>query len=116
MAGLALAGILGGCGVIARSLVKETTGYVSPGPTDDAHAKAAWSYFRSARSGATGVVEAVAGSGFTTPSAIGDQIAAAIAADRLHVIDRREFDDNVSSALTFLSSMPLSNGFMPKPS
>lgn len=113
MAGLALAGILGGCGVIARSLVKETTGYVSPGPTDDAHAKAAWSYFRSARSGATGVVEAVAGSGFTTPSAIGDQIAAAIAADRLHVIDRREFDDNVSSALTFLSSMPLSNGEMP---
>lgn len=113
LAGLAITALLSGCGVVTRSLVKETTGYVSPGPTDEARAKAAWGYFRSARSGATGVVEAVAGSGFTTPSAIGDQIAAAIAADRLHVIDRREFDDNISSALTFLSTMPLSNGEMP---
>jgi hypothetical protein len=113
VAGLAVTVLLGGCGVVARSLVKETTGYVSPGPTDEARGKAAWSYFRSTRSGATGVVEAIAGSGFTTPSAIGDQIAAAIAADRLHLIDRREFDDTISSALTFLSGMPLSNGEMP---
>ena len=98
---------------MARSLVKQTTGYVSPSPTDEVRAKAAWAYFRSNRSGATGVVEAISGSGFTTPSAIGDQIAAAIAADRLHLIDRREFDDNISSALTFLSTMPLSNGEMP---
>lgn len=113
LAGIALTAMLGGCGVVARSLVKETTGYASPGPTDEARGKAAWAYFRSSRSGATGVVEAIAGSGFTTPSAIGDQIAAAIAADRLHLIDRREFDDTISSALTFLSTMPLSNGEMP---
>lgn len=113
LAGLAITFLLGGCGVVARSFVKETTGYVSPGPTDEVRAKAAWAYFRSTRSGATGVVEAIAGSGFTTPSAIGDQIAAAIAADRLHLIDRREFDDTISSALTFLSTMPLSNGEMP---
>ncbi|MFY7835521.1 MAG: DUF3131 domain-containing protein [Novosphingobium sp.] len=113
LTGLAITALLGGCGVVARSLVKETTGYVSPGPSDEARGKAAWAYFRSTRSGATGVVEAIAGAGFTTPSAIGDQIAAAIAADRLHLIDRREFDDSISSALTFLSTMPLSNGEMP---
>lgn len=105
--------MLGGCGVVARSLVRETTGYVSPGPTDQARARAAWAYFRSARSGQTGLVETSAGAGFATPATIGDQIAAAIAADRLRVIDQREFDDTISALLSFLRSAPLSNGEMP---
>lgn len=110
---LGVSALVGGCGVVARSLVRETTGYVSLGPTDDAQVRAAWAYFRSTRSGQTGLVETVAGSGFATPATMGDQIAAAIAADRLKIIDKREFDDTVSGLLNFLVSAPLSNGEMP---
>lgn len=111
--GLAAILLLGGCGVVVRSLVRETTGYVSPGPTDEARARAAWAYFRSTRSGQTGLVEASAGAGFTTPAAIGGQIAATIAADRLRIIDQREFDDTISAILNFLGTAKLSNSEMP---
>lgn len=111
--GLAATTVLGGCGVIARSVAEETTGYISPSPTEEARARAAWAYFRASRSGQTGMVEAISGAGFTTPSAVGDQIAATIAADRLRIIDRREFDDTISAMLAFLAAMPLSNGEMP---
>lgn len=111
--GLAAASMLSGCGVIARSVAEQTTGYISPSPTEEARARAAWAYFRASRSGQTGMVEAISGAGFTTPSAIGDQIAATIAADRLRIIDRREFDDTISATLSFLATMPLSNGEMP---
>lgn len=111
--GLAAITMLGGCGVIARSVAEQTTGTISPSPTEEARARAAWAYFRASRSGQTGMVEAISGAGFTTPSAIGDQIAATIAADRLRIIDRREFDDTISAALSFLAAMPLSNGEMP---
>ncbi len=111
--GLAATTMLGGCGVIARSVAEQTTGTISPSPTEEARARAAWAYFRASRSGQTGMVEAISGAGFTTPSAIGDQIAATIAADRLRIIDRREFDDTISATLSFLAAMPLSNGEMP---
>lgn len=111
--GLAATTMLGGCGVIARSVAEQTTGYISPSPTEAARARAAWAYFRASRSGQTGMVEAISGAGFTTPAAIGDQIAATIAADRLRIIDRREFDDTISATLAFLAAMPLSNGEMP---
>lgn len=111
--GIAATAMLGGCGVIARSIAEETTGRISPSPTEDARARAAWAYFRASRSGKTGMVEAISGAGFTTPSAIGDQIAATIVAERLRIIDQREFDDTISATLAFLVSMPLSNGEMP---
>jgi len=110
---LAVPALLTGCGVVVRSIARESTGYVSPGPTDEARAKAAWAYFRASRSGQTGLAESVAGAGFTTPSAIGDQIAAAIAADRLRIADKRDFDDTISGVLNFLTTMQLSNGEMP---
>lgn len=113
MLGLAATTMLGGCGVIARSVAEHTTGYISPSPTEEARGRAAWAYFRASRSGQTGVVEAISGAGFTTPAAIGDQIAATIAADRLRIIDQREFDDTISATLSFLAAMPLSNGEMP---
>lgn len=110
---IAIPALLTGCGVVVRSIARESTGYVSPGPTDEARAKAAWAYFRASRSGQTGLAESVAGAGFTTPSAIGDQIAAAIAADRLRIADKRDFDDTISGVLNFLTTMELSNGEMP---
>lgn len=114
---IALAGLglmsLGGCGVVARSLVSQSTGYASPGPTDETRAKAAWAYFRASRNGQTGLVETSAGANFATPFTIGDQIAAAIAANRLRIIDNREFDETISGVLSFLATAPLSNGEMP---
>lgn len=112
LAGFGLLG-LSGCGVIARAIREETTGLASPGPTDSNRAKVAWQYFRSARNGATGLVETSAGGGFSTTATIGDQLAAAICARRLGAIDAREFDATVSPLLVFLHAAPLARGQLP---
>lgn len=112
LAGLGLMG-LSGCGVVARAIREETTGLASPGPTDKDRAKVAWQYFRSARNGATGLVETSAGGGFSTTATIGDQLAAAICALRLGAIDRREFDAAISPLLVFLHAAPLARGQLP---
>lgn len=108
-----LLGGLGGCGVVVRAVRERSTGMASPGPTDAERARIAWQYFRTARNGATGLVDAVAGGGFATTSTLGDQIAAAIAARRLGVIDAREFDAAVTQVLVFLGGAPLAGGQLP---
>jgi hypothetical protein len=85
----------------------------SPGPTDQDRARTAWQYFRTARDGATGLVQTSAGGGFSTTETIADQIAAAMCALRLGTIERREFDATISQVLVFLRGAPLSGGVLP---
>ncbi len=109
--GLGMAGELAGCGTVAREVRKDATGMVSPPPRDLSTARTAWSYFESA-TGAfespDGVREAVNGGGFTTPSTIGDQIAATMAAYRTGLIDRAAYDSRVARILRFLDAANLS--------
>lgn len=97
---------LSACGTIVREARYRTTGITSPGPTDAARAATAWQYFRTQRS-ARGIVATAAGSGFTTPGTIGDDLAAAISALRLSVIERQEYRVHIDADLAFLSTMPL---------
>jgi hypothetical protein len=108
-AALGLALPLVGCGVVAREARKEATGMVSPPPADMARARDAWSYFEPGDA----IRPAVAGSSFTTPSALGDQLAATIAAFRMGLIDRRAFDSRIARLLRFLDVAPLSGGVLP---
>jgi hypothetical protein len=89
------------------------TGVRPPSISQEREAKAAWQYFKTARSPETGLVETSAGSGFTTPATLGDQLIAAIAARRLGVINRREYDASVSGVLGFMGRMELSQGLVP---
>ena len=97
-----------GCGTVVREVRKQTAGYVAPPPSDMARARIAWSYFA-----ANDRVETVAGSGFTTPSAIGDDLAASIAAFRIGLIKRPEFDRHVRRTLGLLDQAQLSGGILP---
>ena len=99
---------LSGCGTVVREVRKQTAGFVAPPPSDLARARTAWSYFA-----AVDRAETVAGSGFTTPSAIGDELAASIAAFRIGLIPRSEFDRHVTRTLRFLDQAPLSAGILP---
>jgi hypothetical protein len=112
MSALAI-GSLTSCGVVARSIRESSTGMATPGPRHAAWARAAWKYFETGRNPATGLVEVSAGAGFATPDTIADHLAAAVAARRLGLIDRREFDEHVSRILEFLASAQLSDGRLP---
>jgi hypothetical protein len=104
------------CGTVVREVRKDTTGMVSPSPSDLGVARTAWSYFEAA-GGAfespDGVREAVTGGGFTTPTAIGDQIAATVAAYRMGVIDRGIYEARIARILRFLDVANLSGPGMP---
>lgn len=101
------------CGTLVREARFRTTGVTIPGPTDAGRAAAAWQYFRDQRDPARGLVMAADGAGFTTPAAIGDDLAAAFAAYRLGVIDRAEYDGHIAADLTFLQQIPLADGALP---
>jgi hypothetical protein len=112
--GLAIA--LCACGTLVREVRKDTTGLVSPPPADLATARTAWSYFEAANGAfesADGVREAVAGGGFTTPTAIGDQIAATVGAYRMGVIDRAAYESRIARILRFLDNANLSGAGLP---
>jgi hypothetical protein len=110
-AAIALALTGGGCGTVVREMRKDATGMVSPPPSDLARAKAAWSYFET--TDVEGVSEAIAGAGFTTPTALGDEIAALISAWRMGLIARSTFDSRIILVLRFLESAQLSGGVLP---
>jgi hypothetical protein len=79
-------------------------------------AQAAWAYFESpggAFESADGVREAVKGGGFTTPAALGDQLAATIAAYRTGLVDRAAFDSRIARILRFLDDASLSGVGLP---
>jgi hypothetical protein len=113
---LAAAAQLGACGTVVREVRKDATGMVSPPPGDMAIARAAWSYFEPA-GGAfespDGVREAVNGGGFTTPAAVGDQLAATIAAYRTGLVGRGAFDSRIARILRFLDGANLSGVGLP---
>jgi hypothetical protein len=109
VAGLTLAG----CGAVVRSAERTVTGLRPAGPRELGEARAAWAYFRAAQRRETGLVETVAGGGFTTPSTLGDHLFAAVAARRLGIVEAREFDAAVSGVLQFLGRMELSQGKLP---
>jgi hypothetical protein len=85
----------------------------APGPTDRDRARTAWRYFTTARDPGTGLVQTSAGGGFSTTATIGDQVAAAICALRLGVIERPVFDATISQVLVFLRGAPLAGGQLP---
>ncbi len=105
--------LLGSCGTVERRAEQVVTGVRPLSPAQDREALAAWRYFRNGRVGGVGLVEAVAGGGFSTPSSMGDTLFAAVAARRLGVIEQQEFDAAVSGVVQFLSSMDLSRGGLP---
>jgi hypothetical protein len=116
LAALAAAAQLAGCGTVVREVRKDATGMVSPPPRDLAMAQAAWAYFESpggAFESADGVREAVKGGGFTTPAALGDQLAATIAAYRTGLVDRAAFDSRIARILRFLDDASLSGVGLP---
>jgi hypothetical protein len=104
---------LSACGAAFRTAEQVVTGVRPPSLSQEREAKAAWRYFQKARSPETGLVEVSAGSGFTTPATLGDQLIASVSARRLGVINRREFDASVSDVLGFLGRMELSQGKLP---
>ncbi len=76
-------------------------------------ARAAWAYFEGAIQPETGLANSVAGYPSTTMWDTGSFLLAAIAAERLGVIDGARFDGVVAPALESLAQMPLFDGRLP---
>ncbi|MDF9391391.1 MULTISPECIES: DUF3131 domain-containing protein [Methylococcus] len=76
-------------------------------------ARAAWRYFQRNYQEETGLVNAADGRSVTTLWDTGSHLLATIAAYRLGVIDRSEFDQRLGRALNTLARIPLFQGELP---
>lgn len=95
----------------------ETPAFAPPfEPLDSARmeaARAAWAFFETNIQPETGLASTVANFPSTTLWDTGSFLLAAIAAERLDVIDRATFDEVVAPALDSLARMPLFDGRLP---
>ncbi|QXP88493.1 DUF3131 domain-containing protein [Methylococcus capsulatus] len=76
-------------------------------------AQAAWRYFQRNSQEETGLVDAADGRSVTTLWDTGSHLLAMIAAHRLGVIDRSEFDQRLGRVLNALARIPLFQGELP---
>lgn len=97
-----------GCGTIAREVRRGTIGAVALPPSDLGRARTAWSYFA-----AGAPAEAASGAGFVTPESLGDDIGATLAARRIRLIGKPEFDLRIRRLMAFLARAPLSGDILP---
>jgi len=115
---------LGGCGVVVRTIDSGLDGFTHSaifrqgqhGPLDDKEmgwAKTAWQYFKNNSHVETGLTNSIDGYPSTTMTGIADYLAALVAARKLDIVDKKEFDHRVSSLLHFLNRMPLFMGRLP---
>ncbi|MES2844212.1 MAG: DUF3131 domain-containing protein [Pseudomonadota bacterium] len=79
-------------------------------------AEVAWTYFAQNLRSETGLVDSVAGFPASTLWDTGSFLSAAIAAERLGIIPRSEFDGIMEKALSSLASLPLYAGTLPNKS
>ncbi|WP_210528582.1 DUF3131 domain-containing protein [Rubellimicrobium arenae] len=79
-------------------------------------ARAAWAYFEGNTQSDTGLVNSVAGYPATTMWDTGGYLLAAIAAERLGILPRQEFDRRMTQALDSLARLPLYDGRLPNKS
>jgi Protein of unknown function (DUF3131) len=90
-----------------------------PGPlsaTELGHARTAWRYFQNNLQPATGLVNSVDNYPASTMWDTGSYLVALVAAHRLELIDRAEFDGRLTLALRSLARMPLFDGALPNKS
>ncbi|TNC66584.1 DUF3131 domain-containing protein [Rubellimicrobium roseum] len=87
---------------------------LSAGQREDA--RAAWAYFLGNTQPDTGLVNTIAGYPATTMWDTGGFLLAAIAAERLSLLPRDEFDRRVGQALDSLARLPLYDGKLPNKS
>jgi Protein of unknown function (DUF3131) len=73
----------------------------------------AWHYFQKNTNPGTGLVNGVNGQQQTTMWETGDYLAALLAAQRLKLINDKEFHDRFTTLLATLNSMQLAGGFLP---
>ncbi len=88
----------------------------SPGllsATELGYARTAWRYFENNLQPATGLVNSVDNYPSTTMWDTGSYLVALVAAHRLELIDRTEFDRRLTRALRSLGRMPLFDGALP---
>lgn len=79
-------------------------------------AKIAWQYFANNTQATTGMVNSVSGYPAATIWDTASYMMAAISAERLHVIDRNEFDRRMTTLLTSLAKIPLFDNKLPNKS
>lgn len=76
-------------------------------------AQIAWKYFEHNTNPQTGLVNGVQGEPRTTMWETADYLAALLAAERMKLINDKQFHDRVTSLIGTLNSFPLAGGFLP---
>jgi hypothetical protein len=90
--------------------------YAALSEAQTAQAKSAWAYFQANTRPETGLVDSVADYPATTMWDTGSYLVAAIAAERLGLLPRAEFDQRMAQALDSLAQLPLYGGRLPNKS
>lgn len=85
-------------------------------PAQVESARAAWAFFEGNTQPDTGLVSSIAGYPATTMWDTGSYLLAAVAAERLGLVSRSEFDRRMSQALESLARLPLYDGRLPNKS